>query len=145
MTTGADGKATYKYKQAPSKITHSKFTATVTATAGSGAAANTATTTYKIQFGTIDVSAEPRSIAPGKVDDVFVHAKKGSRVDAFIITPSGRLISLGVKKTGSKGLASFKYKIPKGLVSGHNVKVTVLAKFASGHPSTTTKTTLTIT
>jgi outer membrane protein assembly factor BamB len=144
-TTDAGGKATYSFKQGGSKVKHNNSTATITATAGTGSSQHVVTATYKIGWGTIDLSAEPRSVAVGKVVDIFVHAKPRSKVDVFIVTPSGRFIRLNEGKTGPKGFASFKYTVPKGLVSGHNVKVTVLAKFASGNPSATTKTTFTIT
>jgi outer membrane protein assembly factor BamB len=143
VTTDASGKATYSYTQGSSKMTHNKFTTTIRATAGTGAAANTATATYKLVFGQIDVSAEPRKLAAGKTVDVFVHAATGSRVQVYLIPPSGKLVSRS-GHTGPKGLASIKYRIPSNFVSGHNKKVSVLAKF-NGKPSPTTKSFITIT
>jgi hypothetical protein len=142
VTTDASGKASYSYKQGSSKMTHSKFTVTVTAKAGSGTAANSASTTYKLKFGTIDVSAEPRSLAVGKTVDIFVHAASGSQVQVFLLPPGGKLVRLH-GRTGPKGLASIKYRIPSNLVKGHNKKVTVLAKFAN-RASPTTKSFLTV-
>jgi outer membrane protein assembly factor BamB len=142
VTTNASGTATYDFVQGPSKTTHSHFTATVTAKAGTGSAQNTVTKTYTISFGSIDVSAEPRKLAVGKTIDIFVHAKKGTKVFVDFLFPNGKSKELS-GKTGPKGLASIKYKVVKGLTSGSNHKVIVVVRFASGG-SKSTKTTFTI-
>jgi outer membrane protein assembly factor BamB len=142
VTTNGSGSATYQYTQAASKITHRNFTATVIARVGSGATQNTVTKTYTIGFGKIDVSVEPRSQSIGKQIDIFIHAKAGTKVAAYILPPHGKLITK-TGHTGAKGFASIKFTLPKGLVSGHNVKVQVLAKFRN-NPNVATKTTFTV-
>lgn len=142
VTTDASGKATYSFKQGSSKMTHNKFTANVVAKAGSGASANSVTETYKLKFGAIDVSAEPRSLARGKTVDIFVHAASGSRIVVYLVPPGGKLVTRS-GRTGPKGLASIKYRIPSNLVSGHNKKVPVLAKF-QGRANPSTKTFFTV-
>ncbi len=142
VTTNASGSATYTYTQGASKVTHKAFVATVTAKVGSGATANTQTATYSIAFGKIDLSIEPRAQAVGKVIDIFVHAAKGSRVEVFILPPNGHVIKK-TGHTGPKGFASIKVKIPKGLVSGHNKKVTVQAKLVN-NPNVSTKSNFTV-
>lgn len=137
VTTSAQGTATYSYKQAASKIKHNDRTATVTATVGTGATAVKVSKTYTIAFGKIDVSAEPRTVKVGQTVDIFVHAKAGSRVAVIMVSPSGASVSR-TGRTGPKGFASIKYKIPRGFASsGQKVKVT--ARLAQNqHVSTST-------
>ena len=140
-TTNASGRATYTYVQGQSKIMHNKFTARVTAKAGGGSAQRTVTHSYRILFGVIDVSAEPRTIRVGQIVDIFVHTSNYTRVSLFLLAPSGRLIRL-TGRTGPKGFASFKFKVPAGLTTGSNKKVTALAKLTA-RPNISTKTTFT--
>jgi outer membrane protein assembly factor BamB len=141
VTTDASGKGSYDYVQGASKTTHSHFDATVTAKAGTGSSQNTVTKTYTITFGKLDTSAEPRKLAVGKTVDIFVHAKKGTKVVVDLLFPNGTSVELR-GSTGPKGFASIKYKIKKGLTKGSNHKVIVVVKMASG--TTSTKTSFTI-
>jgi outer membrane protein assembly factor BamB len=141
VTTDGSGNATYDFVQGASKTTHSHFVATVTAKAGAGSAQNTVQKTYTIGFGKIDTSAEPRSLSAGQTVDIFVHAKQGTKVLVDLLFPNGTSTEKS-GKTGPKGFASIKFKIPKGATKGSNHKVIVVAKFASS--GTSTKTTFTI-
>lgn len=141
--TNASGTLTYSYKQGASKTKHNKFVATVSATVGSGAARNRVSKTYRIKFGKIDVSAEPRTVAVGKVVDIFIHTRTFTRVVAYILPPNAHLITR-YGRTGKKGLASIKVKITSGMVRGSKRKVTVIAKLKGGNPRIATKTKFTI-
>lgn len=143
VTTGASGTASYSFTQGDSKIKHNNRKATVIATAGTGTAQATASTTYSIGYGVIDVSAEPRSVAAGHTITIYVHAKKGSRVLALLVGTTSRSVLLH-GKTGSNGWASMKYKVQKSLVTPKKRTVRVVARFASGKPHNATQTTFTV-
>jgi hypothetical protein len=141
-TSNASGKATYSYTQGASKIMHTKFTAKVIVKVGSGTSKNQVTATYKIKFATIDVSAEPRTVAVGKTAGIYVHAAVGSRVTAFVIGSSGKRLTFR-GHTGPKGFAHFSFKVPSGMTRGSNHKVTLMALLDS-RPNVQAKTTFTI-
>jgi hypothetical protein len=141
LTTGSDGKGTYSYTQGASKITHRKAFAHVTVTSAAGASS---VHSYKISFGNIDVSAEPRGLAVGKMIDVWVHTKAHTRVAAYLLFPNKKFAKLP-GNTNAKGWADVRYRIGSGLTTAKNHKVTVLARLASGKPNFSTKTTFTIT
>jgi hypothetical protein len=146
VQTDADGHATYSYTQGASKITHKKFVATVTAKTGTGADRESATATYRIGFGVIDVSAEPRTVRAGQTVDFFVHARTGSHVAISIVSPNGRTLPrVFTGTTGPKGFASIKLRLPPAAgkqFAGRKIKV--IARFASGKPSASTSTTFTV-
>jgi outer membrane protein assembly factor BamB len=142
VTTNSSGKATYSYKQGASKIKHNKFTATITATAGSGAAQTTQKATYTIGYGRLDVSLEPRSVAPKKVVNIYIHSTVGKKVAAFLLFPNGRFVTIP-GTAGPKGWAHIKYKVPTGMTRGSNHKVKVIARPLS-NPKLSTQSSFTI-
>lgn len=142
VTANASGRATYSYKQGGSKIKHNSSTATIIATVGTGTSLTTKQFTYKIGFGTIDVSAEPRTVAAKKTINFYVHSKANSRVLVTLLFPSGKVVSLP-GTAGRKGWAHIKYTVPTKATSGSNHKVTVLARPFS-NPRLSARTTFTI-
>jgi outer membrane protein assembly factor BamB len=142
VTADSTGKASYTYTQAASKIKHNSSTATIIATVGTGAALTTKQATYKIGFGQVDVSAEPRTVAAKKVVNIYVHSKVGKRVAAYLLFPSGKFATLP-GTAGSKGWAHIKYTVPTKATRGSNHKVTVQARPFS-NSSLSTRTTFTI-
>jgi outer membrane protein assembly factor BamB len=127
VTANSSGHATYSYTQGASKIKHKSSVATVIATVGTGTALTTKQVKYKIGFGSIDVSAEPRTIAAKKVVNLYVHSKVGKRVLVTLLFPSGKVVSLP-GTAGPKGWAHIKYTVPTKATKGKNHKVTVLAR-----------------
>ena len=139
VTTKANGTVTYTYTQGASKIMHNRLYANVILRAGSGASQVNLTKQYKILFGKIDVSAEPRTQAVGKVINIYVHTSKKTPVVAYLIFPNGNVTKV-FGKTGPKGWAHLRYKVVKGKTRGSNHRVHVLAKLASGRPNISNKT-----
>jgi outer membrane protein assembly factor BamB len=128
------GSVIYNFHQKGSEITHSHSTATVTVTVGS----NTNTFKYKIGYGTIDVSAEPRTVTAGKRMSIYIHEKPNTRVLAVIKYANGRVDN----KTGTPGphgWAHVKYTVPKKAPKGKTVTVT--ARLLHGNPKVTSSTT----
>lgn len=124
VTTSALGTAVYSYVQGSSKVTYHGHTATVIATTGT----QTATATYSIPFGRIDVSLQPRSLKAGHVVDIVIHTNRYTRVVAYLLFPRSHLVTK-YGRTGKKGFASIKYKVPKGLVTSTKRKVIVTGKW----------------
>lgn len=129
VLTNSSGKATYSYKQGASKITHKNQIAKVIVKAGTGADQSTRTKKYKIQFGPIDASAEPRSQSVGKKIKFFIHARSGTRVTLYLLAPSGKVVRFRGGRTGPKGFATFTYTVQSGLTKGSRRTVKVLASF----------------
>lgn len=142
VTANASGHATYSYTQGASKIKHKSSVATVIATVGTGTSLTTKQATYKIGFGSIDVSAEPRTVAAKKVVNIYIHSKVGKRVLATLLFPSGKVVSLP-GTAGPKGWAHIKYTVPTKATKGSNHKVTVLAR-PFNNPKLSSRTTFTI-
>lgn len=142
IKANASGKATYKYKQGSSKITHKSSIATIIATIGSGASLTTKQITYKIGFGQIDASAEPRTVAAKKVVNIYIHSTVGKRVAAYLLFPNGKFVTLPAT-AGPKNWAHIKYTVPAKSTKGSNRKVTVQARPAN-NSRISTRTTFTI-
>jgi outer membrane protein assembly factor BamB len=142
VTADASGHATYSYTQGASKVKHTSSIATVVATVGTGATLTTKQATYKIGFGKVDVSAEPRTIAAKKVVNIYIHSKVGKRVAAYLSFPSGKVVTLP-GSAGPKGWAHIKYKVPTKVTKGSNHKVTVQAR-PFNNPRLSTRTSFTI-
>jgi hypothetical protein len=142
VTANSSGRATYSYTQGASKVKHNSSVATVIAKVGTGTATTTKQLTYKIGFGSIDVSAEPRTVAAKKVVNVYIHSKLGKRVLATLLFPSGKVVSLP-GTAGPKGWAHIKYTVPTKATKGSNHNVTVLAR-PFNNPRISSRTTFTI-
>jgi len=137
-TANAAGKAVYKYKQGASKVLHNRFYATVTAQVGTG----TGTAQYKILFGKIDASAEPRTVKAGSRVNLWVHTKAHVNVKITLTFPNHRTATVN-GHTGPKGFTHPSYKVPRGTIRGSNHKVVVVARLAK-QSNVNTKTTFTI-
>lgn len=135
----AKGVLTYTYTQGASKIKHNQQNATVIVTNAAGVSVSKK---YTIQFGKIDVSAEPRTQAVGKTVRLWIHTSARTRVVAVLLFPTGRLQSIAAR-TGSNGWANPTYKVGRNLKSHGKNKVTVLARLVS-KSSVSTKTSFTI-
>lgn len=142
-TSSAAGTVVYSYVQAPSKIKHNRFNATVVVKSGNPPNQKVGTTTYRIVFGKIDVSAEPRRQGVGHLVNIYVHTGVGIRVVAFLLFPNGRFETLH-GKTGPHGFAHIRYTIEPHLTAGSNHKVKIVAKLESGNPNISTQTTFTV-
>lgn len=141
-TIGANGTFTYNFHQKASKITHTRSMATVTGQIGSGTTVVKASTRYKIGYGPIDISVEPRSVKAGSTANIYIHQKPAVRVLASIQFPNGR-VDQKTGRPGPKGWAHIKYRVPKGVVrAGTTVKV--VGRLYRGNPKVTTSSTLTI-
>jgi len=134
-TTKANGALTYKYTQGSSKIFHNRKYATVLITLPGG---TTLTKQYKILLGKIDAAVQPRVQSVGHRVQVWVHTSRRTRVVAFLLFPNGRLHKLN-GRTGPKGWVHIGYKIGRGMTSGRNHRVTVIARVFN-HPSIATRT-----
>lgn len=134
VTTNARGKATYTYVQGSSKVFRHRRYAMVVAKAGTGAHQTTAKRKYKIGLGHLDVTAEPRSQAVGKVVNIFIHTRKFTRVMAILKFPTGKSIRR-YGKTGKQGWAEIGYRVAKKLIKGKNRRVTVQGWLQSRKPN----------
>jgi outer membrane protein assembly factor BamB len=133
----ATGTAVYNFHQKGSEITHSRSTASVVVTVGS--ASNTFK--YTIGYGTIDVSAEPRTVTAGKGMSIYIHEKPKTRVLAVIKYSNGR-VDQKTGTPGPKGWAHVKYTVPKNVPKGKTVTVT--ARLLHGSSKVSASTTFTV-
>lgn len=141
MTTNADGKVVYRYKQGASKITHSNATATITATVDHGA---TASKSYTILFNHIDVSVEPRVQSPGHKVTIWVHSAAHMVIVTSLLFPNHTSLQRKAK-TGPKGWSSMTYLVAKHKTVGKNHKVIVEGQTMAKKTHYSTKTTFTAT
>jgi outer membrane protein assembly factor BamB len=142
LTANSKGIATYKYIQGSSKTLHNRFTATVIVKAGNPPCQTSATATYKIKFGKIDASVEPRTQSPGKVVNIYVHTTLSKRVVASVLFPNGKSITL-TGHTGPHGFMHKRLPVTSSMVRGANRKVKVVARLQL-RPAISTQTTFTI-
>ena len=137
--SNASGIASYTYTQGASKTLHNRFVATVIVKVGNPPNRPSATATYRIGWGKIDASVEPRTQAVGKIVNVYVHTTLSKRVVAYLLFPNGKLVTL-YGRTGPHKFMHKRYKIPRGWVTARNRKVKVLARLQSGRPPVSTQT-----
>jgi hypothetical protein len=139
VRTGSDGAARYTYRQPRSKIRHGMRDALVTVTAGTGPDAASVSRQYRIRFSAIDVSAEPRVQAVGKLVNIWVHAQSHVRV-TVTIRVGARALALLTALTGPAGWAHRGFTVaPQFRVDSGEV-VTILASARSGGRTEATKT-----
>jgi outer membrane protein assembly factor BamB len=143
VTTDASGNAVHNFTQPDSKIQHNRFTATVTVSAGTGSARSTQTGQYKILFGPVDASAEPRTQKVGGTVQIYVHARAGTHVRAHLSFPNGTSKTFN-QTAGPKGWGHWRYKVSKGLTRGSNKTVKVTGSTVNAHPNHSTQTSFTI-
>lgn len=137
------GKAVYAYKQGASKIARGKtiaMAATVTMTTGAGAKASKS---YRIRFGHLDVSVQPRAQWPGRKVTIWVHTAGHTPVALTLLFPN-RTYTLMYRKTGRAGWAEVTYPVAKNKIVGKNHTVQVVARTKSKAPNYSTKTILSI-
>ncbi len=139
LTTNADGKAVYRYKQGASKITHAKAIATITIKTDSGASASQS---YTILFNHIDVSVEPRVQSPGRKVTIWVHAGAHLSIVTSLLFPNHTSL-LRKATTGPKGWSYMVYLVAKHKTVGRNHKVIVEGQTMAKKPHYSTKTTFT--
>jgi len=132
---GPKGIATYKYRQAGSKVLHNRHVATITATVAVGGA--TGARTYKIKFGKLDISVEPRTVTVGQTVNIYVHASRGKRVSAQVIFPKGKSKTFK-GKAGKNGFGHWRLKATAAMrKTGKKVKVIGRIQGTSAHTQTT--------
>jgi outer membrane protein assembly factor BamB len=138
--TNSSGVLKYSYVQANSKITHSKFNATIQVKANGA----TVKKPYKIKYGPIDVSVEPRSVKTGHRINLYVHTRAHTKINVRIVSPNGKN-TLIQEVSGPKGWGLKSYTVPKTFLRAKkSTRLDVLAQTASGHPTLATKTFLTL-
>ena len=109
-TADANGVAIYRYHQRSSLTTHNHFDARVSITVISGSRSAQAQTQYRVLFGPIDLSAEPRDTQPGGEVRIWVHAKPYAHVTLTVHPPDGAPV-LFRATTGPRGWAYYAYHI----------------------------------
>jgi outer membrane protein assembly factor BamB len=143
VTSNASGVGKYSYLQPASRIMHNRFVATVIVKVGNPPNQKQTSKTYRISFGNMDASVEPRTQSAGKVVNIYVHTRVGLHVVIYLLFPSGRFTTL-TGKAGPHGFAHKRLKIPRGQTRGRNHTVKVVAKIRSGRPNWSASTTFTI-
>lgn len=136
--TDTAGQARYTYVQRSSMILHNLRVARVTVTAGTNGATSNATATYRIGFGVIDASVEPRIQAAGGTVRVWVHAMPNNPI-LVSLRLAGKEILRIAGRTGPRGWLHRRYTISPSLGSGRTV--TVVARAESGDRLSRTSTT----
>jgi hypothetical protein len=142
LSDGA-GRSQYSFLQKASEITHTSRIARVVVTAGSTGDTSRTTATYRIGFGSVDVSAEPRAQSPGKSVRLWVHAAPHSEVLLSLDKANATLVRFR-GRTGPKGWMHHGYLIRSGskFTSGEAINVTAAVR--SGTRTTRTHTTFRI-
>jgi hypothetical protein len=120
---GPNGTARYTYIQRPSEIRHDSRKARVTITAP-GESSESATSSYRIGFGPIDVSAEPRIVHAGATVNIWVHASPFATVSIRLWDGGTSLADLRAH-AGARGWAHRRYAISRNgpLTAGHTIRV----------------------
>jgi hypothetical protein len=112
----------------------------VTVTAGAADAQSSLSAKFTIGFGHVDVSAEPRSQAPGKKVRLWVHAAAHSRV-VLSVGLGGKPMVRFRGTTGPKGWLHHAYRVGTSprFSSGATVRVIAVARTGgrSWHTATT--------
>ncbi|HLJ67418.1 MAG TPA: hypothetical protein VKX16_08665 [Chloroflexota bacterium] len=137
VTTDTAGDARFSFRQLGSEITRSDNSATVTIQSLDGATPVNASGQYRIEFGHIDVSVQPRTQRAGHAVTVWVHARARSTV-MVVIGRNAPLHGL----TGSRGWARLHYRLPASMHRHQSVVVRGLTTV--GKRTYRTKTTLTV-
>jgi hypothetical protein len=118
------GVARFSFVQPQSVVRHGHVYATVVVQAGSGSAATTHTMRYRIRWGRIDVSVEPREQSAGRTVTIWVHTRTYRMVSVFIWVPGKGRVAQLTGRTGPLGWMHLRFKVRRGLApSGHTVQV----------------------
>lgn len=132
----AKGKLAWTFTQAGSEITHASRNAQVHATVRSGSKSRSASKSYTIAFGRVDVSVEPRTQSRGHSVGVWVHGPAFMRLGAQIALKGRSSTFKG--KSGSAGWVLFSYQIPSNAPAGRGTaRGYSLAAHYSGQATTT--------
>jgi hypothetical protein len=120
---GPNGIARYGYIQRPSEIRHDSQIARVTITLPDRSGVS-ATRSYRIGFGPIDVSAEPRIVHAGEAVDLWVHAPRFAAVSIQLWDGGKSLADLHAH-AGARGWAHRRYAIARNgpLTAGQTIRV----------------------
>jgi hypothetical protein len=125
------GQATFSFVQPRSKIGRFSSRALVTVSVGSGQNQSSEQYGYKVLFGSIDVVASPRDIAPGSRVRLYVHTWPNRKVSIALLYPNSRLRKIS-RKTGAGGWLSASQRVLSGAVSANRRTVTVVALLSKG-------------
>jgi len=133
---GPNGIARYTYVQRPSEIRHDSQIARVTITVPDRSGVS-ATRSYRIGFGPIDVSAEPRIVHAGAPVGIWVHAPRFAAVSIQLWDGGKSLADLHAH-AGARGWAHRRYTISRNgpLTSGRTIRVRASYQEATRRPVT---------
>lgn len=142
LSVHADGSFSWTFVVPRSEITHTRFMATVAATARRHGATVERSLGFRLQFGPIDVSAQPRTVKPGWTISLWVHTAPRSRIYVYLLYPDH---SYGKReaRTGPGGWDDVRVKIPSGKTQGGR-SVSVVAQVNPGPHLQSAETTFTI-
>jgi hypothetical protein len=119
----ANGAFSWTFVVPRSEIVHSGFVATVTATAHRRGATVKRSLRFRLRFGPIDVSAQPRTVKPGWTISLWVHTSPRSRIFVYLLYPD-QSYDKRVARTGPGGWDDVRVRIPSGKTrNGHSVSV----------------------
>ena len=133
-TTATDGKgiATYAFPQRASRIAYQQVYASVTIDAIKNSAITTKTVQYRILWGPIDVSVQPRVQAVSKSVTLWAHTSSRTRVRISLLFPKKGNVKRFFGVTGARGWVHIRYTIGQYLKNGSNHTVVVRARAQVG-------------
>lgn len=120
----AGGTVNYSYIQGSSKIRHGGTDALVRIVADNGSAAATLVRTYRILYGPIDLSAEPRQQVAGKPLTIWLHTWPRTFATVQLAGENGAVARFRMH-TGPHGWAHRAYAIPQSLTGTVQVSAAV--------------------
>ncbi len=134
-TTDGAGSTTFSYAQPASEITRHHRVAQVVVQTDTASSPLEATGSYRIKFGVIDVSAEPRTQTPGKTVNIYTHTDPGALVKVGV-----RLSSVDHLKgdTNSKGWLKLAFTVPNKLKQGRHITLRARVRLPKGYYTTST-------
>jgi hypothetical protein len=140
-TADAAGIARFQFVQAGSTLTrHSrKAVVEITSTTASGTA--TATQTYTIQYGKVDVVANPRTPRAGGTSVVLVHSKAHKAVTVAIKLAGGKATKLH-GTTGKLGWLKLSYKVARSVRPGQRLVIRATVQLGGKNVQATTTVTV---
>jgi hypothetical protein len=140
-TADSSGVARYTFVQPSSRITYKHVFARVTVEASNGPALSSLTTWYRINFGHLDLSVQPRKQKVHGTVMLWAHAKHHSTVRFTVRYPNGETQTLKPAITGPHGWVHARYKVQQYFAK----PVTVRARVRIGGKRYTASTSFTVT
>jgi hypothetical protein len=141
VTADAAGTARFQFVQAGSKVTRHSRKAVVEITSITASGTATATQTYTIQYGKIDVVANPRTLPAGGTGAILVHTKVHKAVTVAIKPAGGRATKLH-GTTGKLGWVKLSYRVTPSVRHGQRLVIHATVRLNGKNVQATTTVTV---